>query len=65
MVATEMLACLNRKRGVATWDILEGMRVGVWRTLLIISRVGDRSSIVRLFKGNTVIPKKIVTRKTN
>lgn len=44
---------------------MEGVSVGVWRTLLIISRVGDISTTVRLFKGKNIIPKEIVTRKTN
>ena len=44
---------------------MEGICVGVWRTLLIISRAGDISNTVRRFKGKNIIPKKIVTRKTN
>lgn len=44
---------------------MEGMSVGVWRTLLIICRVGDISTTVRVFKGKNIIPKKIVIRKTN
>lgn len=39
-------------------DILERVCVGVWRTLLIISKVSDISTTIRLFKEKKINPKK-------
>ena len=42
-------------------DILEGMCVGVWRILLIISRVADTSTTVKDFSKSN--PKKDCQKK--